>query len=91
MKSSKVNELRIVYQLTTGTGAVVLVSAGLGAHPSVITRSRITGVIDPVTILPCPSSIAVTPKKKEILLFTSQSEVSGWSLSLETWYRIVKL
>lgn len=45
---------------STGTGAVVLVSAGLGAHSSVITRSRVTGVIDSVTILPCPSSVAVT-------------------------------
>lgn len=71
MKSSKVNELRIVSQLTTWTGAVVLVSAGLGAHPSVITRSRITGVIDPVTILPCPSSVAVTPEEREFTIHIS--------------------
>ena len=78
MKSSHCNELRRVSQLTTGTGAVVLVSAGLGAHSSIITRSRITGVIDSVTILPCPSFVAVTPE--EILI------VNGWSLSLETRY-----
>ena len=78
MKSSHFNELRTVSQLTTGTGAVVLVSAGLGAHSSVITRSRITGMIDSVTILPCPSFVAVTPEERDYISFT------GWSLSLET-------
>lgn len=45
---------------STLAGAVVLVSPGLGAHSSVIARSRITGVIDSVTILPSPSSVTVT-------------------------------
>ena len=65
MKSSHFNELGIVSQLTTLAGAVVLVSAGLGAHSSIITRSRITGVIDSVTILPCPSFVAVTPEERD--------------------------
>ena len=71
MKSSHFNELGIVSQLTTLAGAVVLVSPGLGAHSSVIARSRITGVIDSVTILPSPSSVTVTPKERYFTIYIS--------------------
>ena len=94
MKSSHFNELGIVSQLTTLAGAVVLVSPGLGAHSSVIAGSRITGVIDSVTILPCPSSVTVTPEEKYFTIHISRVSDRIYYrllLSLETYNREIVL
>ena len=49
--------------LTAGTGAVVLVAAGLRAHAAVVAGGGAAGVVHAVAVLPGPAPLTGAPSK----------------------------
>ena len=55
--------LDVVALLTAGTGAVVLVAAGLRTHAAVVAGGGAAGVVHAVAVLPGPAPLTGAPSK----------------------------